>query len=61
MKKLGCCTDGQRQEIDTADRACPACASFNGAQRIDRECQPGKELVRATWMPSWEPEESKEA
>eukprot|EP00983_Pelagomonas_calceolata_P004682 153203-Pelagomonas_calceolata.AAC.1 len=38
MKELGCYTDGQRQEIDTADTwACPACAGLNNAQRLDRE------------------------
>eukprot|EP00983_Pelagomonas_calceolata_P025769 807014-Pelagomonas_calceolata.AAC.1 len=61
MKELGCYTDGQRQEIDTADTwACPACAGLDIAQKIDRERQSKEELIRVTCLPSWEPEESKE-
>eukprot|EP00983_Pelagomonas_calceolata_P004378 142497-Pelagomonas_calceolata.AAC.1 len=60
MKELGCCTDGQRQEIDAANtRACPACAGLNNSQKIDRESQSREELTKVTWMPSWEPEELK--
>eukprot|EP00983_Pelagomonas_calceolata_P059619 1146008-Pelagomonas_calceolata.AAC.2 len=58
MNELGCYTDGQRQEIDTADTwDCPACAGLNNAQTIDRECQSREELTKVTWMPSWDPEE----
>eukprot|EP00983_Pelagomonas_calceolata_P065015 1148404-Pelagomonas_calceolata.AAC.2 len=52
MKELGCYTDGQRQEIDAADKwACPACAGLNNAQKMDRECQSREELVRVTGCP----------
>eukprot|EP00983_Pelagomonas_calceolata_P060958 1146607-Pelagomonas_calceolata.AAC.2 len=63
MKEIGCYTGGQRQDIDAADTwACPACAGLNNAQKTDRECHFGKELMimRVTWMPSWEPEETSE-
>eukprot|EP00983_Pelagomonas_calceolata_P062405 1147292-Pelagomonas_calceolata.AAC.2 len=54
------CTDIQ-QQIDAADTwACLACAGFNNAQKIDRECQSREELTKVTWVPSWEPEETKE-
>eukprot|EP00983_Pelagomonas_calceolata_P070045 1150613-Pelagomonas_calceolata.AAC.1 len=57
----GCYTDGQRQEIDTADTwACPTRAGLNNAQEIDRECLSIEELIRVIWMPSWESEETKE-
>eukprot|EP00983_Pelagomonas_calceolata_P087151 1156895-Pelagomonas_calceolata.AAC.1 len=40
IKELGYYTDGQRQEIDTADTwSCPACAGLNNAQKVDRERQ----------------------
>eukprot|EP00983_Pelagomonas_calceolata_P028253 884888-Pelagomonas_calceolata.AAC.1 len=61
MKELGCYTGGQRQEVDAADTwACLACAGLNDAQTIERGCQSRKELVRVTWMPSWELKETKE-
>eukprot|EP00983_Pelagomonas_calceolata_P029068 910327-Pelagomonas_calceolata.AAC.1 len=61
MKELGCYTDGQRQEIDTASTwACPASAGLNNAQRLDRECQSREEFIKVKWMPSWEPEDIKE-
>eukprot|EP00983_Pelagomonas_calceolata_P062007 1147096-Pelagomonas_calceolata.AAC.1 len=60
MEKLGCYTDGQRQEIDAADTwACPACAGLNNAQKTDRECQSREELIKVNWMPFWEPEDTK--
>eukprot|EP00983_Pelagomonas_calceolata_P003180 104308-Pelagomonas_calceolata.AAC.1 len=63
MEELGCYIDGQRQVIDAADMwACPACTGLNNAQKIDRGCQSREleELIQVTWMPSWEPEETKE-
>eukprot|EP00983_Pelagomonas_calceolata_P039063 1137031-Pelagomonas_calceolata.AAC.1 len=61
MKELRCYTDGQRQVIDAADTwACPACTGLNNAQKTDRECQSREEIIKVTWMPSWEPEETKE-
>eukprot|EP00983_Pelagomonas_calceolata_P075376 1152981-Pelagomonas_calceolata.AAC.4 len=60
MKELSRYTDGQRQEIDAAYTwACPACAGLNNAQKTDRECQSREELIKVTWMPSWELEEIK--
>eukprot|EP00983_Pelagomonas_calceolata_P069096 1150238-Pelagomonas_calceolata.AAC.1 len=61
MIELGCHTDEQRKEIDTANTwACPACAGLSDAQKIDRERLAKEELWRVTWKPSWEPEELKE-
>eukprot|EP00983_Pelagomonas_calceolata_P026743 839062-Pelagomonas_calceolata.AAC.1 len=60
MKERGCYFDEQRYEIDAAD-TCFACAGLSNAQKIDRECQSREEPIRVTWMPSWEPEETKEA
>eukprot|EP00983_Pelagomonas_calceolata_P006587 216552-Pelagomonas_calceolata.AAC.1 len=61
MKELGCYTDGQGQGIDAADTwTCPTCAGLNNTQKIERECQSREELIRVTWMPSWEPEETNE-
>eukprot|EP00983_Pelagomonas_calceolata_P044572 1139348-Pelagomonas_calceolata.AAC.1 len=61
LKELGCYTDGQRHKIDAANTwAFLACAGLNDAQKIDRECQSREELMRVTWMPSWESEEAKE-
>eukprot|EP00983_Pelagomonas_calceolata_P076689 1153531-Pelagomonas_calceolata.AAC.1 len=49
MKELGCYSDEQKKEIETADIwAFPACASLNNAQKIDRERLTKEELWRVT-------------
>eukprot|EP00983_Pelagomonas_calceolata_P012115 388350-Pelagomonas_calceolata.AAC.1 len=61
MKEVGCYSDKQRQEIETADTwACPACAILSDAQQIERKRLTKEGLRRVTWNPSWESEDLQE-
>eukprot|EP00983_Pelagomonas_calceolata_P027870 874561-Pelagomonas_calceolata.AAC.1 len=60
MTKLGCYTDEHRQEVQITETwACPACASLNNEDKLDRKTNSREELLKASWIPSWEPEEAK--
>ena len=62
MKEVGCYTDDQRGEVDNNETwACPACADLDDEGKQRREAESfHAELVRVTWEPSWEPEDTKE-
>ena len=63
MKKIGCYSDAQRQDIDNNTYwACPARTPLNEDEKLKRESNSfSNELIRIEWEPSWEPEDTREA
>eukprot|EP00983_Pelagomonas_calceolata_P064537 1148171-Pelagomonas_calceolata.AAC.2 len=46
LTKLGCYTDEQRQEVHIAENwACPACASLNNEDNLNREANSREEIL----------------
>ena len=62
LEKLGCYNASHREEVDKNDDwACPACAHLNDEQKDRRQSEScDKELLKVTWKPTWEPEETKD-
>eukprot|EP00983_Pelagomonas_calceolata_P071732 1151379-Pelagomonas_calceolata.AAC.2 len=61
LTKLNCYNDEQRQEVHIAETwACPACASLNNEDKLNRETYPREELLKLILTSLWEPEEAKE-
>eukprot|EP00983_Pelagomonas_calceolata_P017748 557176-Pelagomonas_calceolata.AAC.11 len=50
----------QRQEASSAKSwACPTRGGIGNEDKLTRKSESREELFRVTWMPSWEPEETR--
>ena len=58
MKKIGCYSDAQRQDIDNSNYwACPACKPLSKDEKLKRKSNSfSNELIRVDLELSWEPE-----